>query len=328
MTASEQDVEMSLNAPEEDETATRPRAESSVSMKRKALRQGLTDVLEISRAMFFEFFCMMIFIYVTTTVIVSSAYGGSDGSRVLLISFAYGISIVCMAYCSGHISGGHMNPAVTWMLLFIGDYTLLRAVCYNIAQFSGAVIGALLAWATTAGLSDELGNPPASLGMNTLNPNMYEFGGFLGELMGTALLCFVVYMTAVRGKGPSDGAPNLAPLVIGFAVFLGHLFLIPLTGCGINPARYFGPAFIHFCVTGDSWPQYTWIYWVGPFFGAFSIAGVHFFFEKVLQEEDDPFAEFRDFASGAGNYMNKLLKPDFAKHVLAKRRSTLTEKYH
>lgn len=270
---------------------------------------------------------MVTFIYITTLVIISSAYsvendgGNQSTSRILSISLTYGLSIAVLVYCSGHISGGHINPAVTWMLLFIGDYTPLRTLCYNLVQFSGALIGALLAWATTSGLSDPMNDPPANLGVNTKNPYMFQFGAFLCEMMGTALLCFSVYMTAVRGKGPSDGSPNLAPLVIGFTVFLAHIALIPLSGSCINPARYFGPAIVTYAITGDEWPEYAWIYWIGPLCGALLIAAIHFFMDHFLVDDEDPFEEFRDLRSGALNYMNLLLRPSKAAEVF-KRRST------
>ena len=81
--------------------------------------------------------------------------------------------------------------------------------------------------------------------------------------MGTLVLCSTACMTAVHGKSLAKGVPHLAPLAIGFAVFLAHIVLVPLTGCGINPARTFGPALVNSFAGEKVWEDSYWIYFIG-----------------------------------------------------------------
>lgn len=172
----------------------------------------------------------------------SAAPNSTSVARVTPISFAFGMSILCQAYSFGHISGGHFNPAVTYCLYMIGECELVQMACYMAAQFAGATIGSLLLWASVSEMNDDrgeigaiIGNPPFGLGANGLNPALNQGNGFVLEFMGTLVLCVTVCMTAVSPKALAKGTPHLAPLAIGFAVFLSHLVLVPLTGCGINP---------------------------------------------------------------------------------------------
>ena len=244
------------------------------------------NMRELSRAVFAEFLAMALFVFLGTGSAASTAefaiVAGDCNvqvARILPIAMTFGMSIMVLVYGIGNISGGHINPAVTFFLFLLREISALRASLIIFAQFSGAVLGSGLLYGSISGLNDHsAGTPPFLLGANSLNPELTEGNGFLLELMGTLILCLTVYLTAVRGGGPSDGQPNLAPLVIGFAVFLAHVVLIPFTGCGINPARTFGPALVNSFAGSDVWNDDYWIYFLGPLVGAMVAFGISLIF--------------------------------------------------
>lgn len=221
----------------------------------------------------------------------SSAPNSASVARVVPISFAFGMSILCQAYSFGHISGGHFNPAVTLCLFLLGECDVVQTVCYIVAQLVGATFGSLLLWASVSSMNEDrkavveqvIGDPPFALGANGLNSAIESGNGFMLEFMGTMVLCMTVCMTAVHPKSLSKGTPHMAPLAIGFAVFLAHLVLVPLTGCGINPARTFGPALVNSLAGSNVWDDSYWIYFIGPF-TASVVAAVIF---KFIFAEDE-----------------------------------------
>jgi aquaporin PIP len=105
---------------------------------------------------------------------------------------------------------------------------------------------------------------PFNVGLNVVRPTLPLGSAFLGEFMGTYILVFTVIMTAVHAKSI---AQNLAPVAIGWAVLLAHLVLIPLTGCGINPARSLGPMLITIIAGSKAGYEGWWIYYTAPFVG-------------------------------------------------------------
>jgi aquaporin PIP len=105
---------------------------------------------------------------------------------------------------------------------------------------------------------------PFNIGLNTVQPSLPSASAFLGEFMGTFLLVFTVIMTAVH---PKSIAQNLAPIAIGWSVLLAHLFLIPLTGCGINPARSLGPMLMTIFAGGKAGLRGWWVFYTAPFVG-------------------------------------------------------------
>lgn len=154
----------------------------------------------------------------------------------------------------------------------------LRGAVYFVAQMLGSITGALLLSAATDG-STSYGevDRTGGLGSNGLQGALKARGGgagnaFVVELMGTALLVYVVLETAVNTKSvTTDGTSmirgqkqTLAPIPIGLAVFAAHVVCIPVTGCSINPTRSFGPALV-----SDTWDDHLVICWLGPLCGAF-----------------------------------------------------------
>jgi MIP family channel proteins len=173
--------------------------------------------------------------------------------------------------------GGHINPAVTFALMLTGDTSVKTGLLYFIAQFLGATLGAAILWGctasqllmeTTAG-DDGTTSPPFLLGSNFVNPAVPLGSAFLLEVMGTFLLVWTVLNTAVS---KNSIAANLAPMAIGFSVFLAHIVLIPFTGCGINPARTFGPHIVILMAGETVGKAGWWIYYTAPFVGAAAAA--------------------------------------------------------
>eukprot|EP00511_Aplanochytrium_stocchinoi_P007314 CAMPEP_0204828330 /NCGR_PEP_ID=MMETSP1346-20131115/6031_1 /ASSEMBLY_ACC=CAM_ASM_000771 /TAXON_ID=215587 /ORGANISM="Aplanochytrium stocchinoi, Strain GSBS06" /LENGTH=318 /DNA_ID=CAMNT_0051957309 /DNA_START=144 /DNA_END=1100 /DNA_ORIENTATION=+ len=267
---------------------------------------------ELKRAAFAEFLAMTIFVYIGTGSVVSTGeFLRSDGewvtqasvARILPIAMAFGVAILVLVYGFGHISGGHINPAVTACLTFVGKCSFTRGLIYFVAQLLGAFLGSLMLWAsvnnleglptyTATGPGDNITKPPFNLGINQLNPGLKAGNGFVFEFMGTLLLCLTVLMTVVHQKSMANGKPHNAPIAIGFAVMLAHIVLIPYTGCGINPARTFGPALANSCAgvpASIAWGSYWWIYWVGPYTAAVVAALIYrALFECDAEDEEEP----------------------------------------
>jgi glycerol uptake facilitator protein len=175
------------------------------------------------------------------------------------ISFAFAFAIFAAVYSVGHISGAHINPAVTTALWATRKIDSQTAVSYMAAQVVGAFIGAGL---TLVILS---GNHPETLGLGavSVNANAGNVIGFLAEVIGTAILVFTVFGAAVDGRAPA----GFAGIVIGFIVY-GIIILVgPITGAALNPAREFGPDLVQTLIGASTkWEQLP-VYIAGPIVG-------------------------------------------------------------
>src|SRR6266496_1434637 len=165
-----------------------------------------------------------------------------------MISFAFMLVIVGVVYAIGHVSGGHINPAVTLSLAVSGKFPWREVPGYMIAQVAGAVIGAP-GYFVTLGKAAALA---AGGGVTAYNSATMGFGrATLIEGIGTAILVFVIF-----GVIDHRAVPGWAPMAIGSAVFAIIIILGPATGAAINPARYLGPAFWQSVFGGSvSWSQ-------------------------------------------------------------------------
>ena len=181
---------------------------------------------------------------------------------LLGIAFAHGLTIAVMVSATGGISGGHLNPAVTFGLLVGGKINLPNTIAYWVAQLAGAsAAGFVLLFLFTG--QTELAN---SILVNG-TPNLPKAGispiqAIVIEAILTFFLVFVVYGTAVDGR-----APKIGGLAIGLTVALDILFGGPLTGAAMNPARVFGPS-----LASGNWSNHV-VYWVGPLLGG-ALAGL------------------------------------------------------
>jgi len=239
----------------------------------------LVDVEELTkwsfyRALIAEFIATLLFLYITVlTVIGNKRQSAADcgGVGLLGIAWAFGGMIFVLVYCTAGISGGHINPAVTFGLFLARKVSLIRALLYIVAQCLGAICGVGLVKGLQKGYYDTYGGAAA----NVVQPG-YSKGTALGaEIIGTFVLVYTVFSATDPKRSARDShVPVLAPLPIGFAVFMVHLATIPITGTGINPARSFGAAVIF--NQAKAWHE-QWIFWVGPFVGAAIAAFYHQF---------------------------------------------------
>lgn len=235
----------------------------------------LIDMAEIKlwsfyRALIAEFIATLLFLYVTVATVIGYLKNSDPcgGVGFLGVAWAFGGMIFILVYCTAGISGGHINPAVTFGLFLARKVSLIRAVAYMVAQCLGAICGVGLVKAFMKHDYNSNGG-----GANSVNAG-YSTGTALGaEIIGTFVLVYTVFSATDPKRSARDShVPVLAPLPIGFAVFMVHLATIPITGTGINPARSLGAAVIY--NREKIWDDH-WIFWVGPFIGALAAAAYH-----------------------------------------------------
>ena len=207
---------------------------------------------EAWRSTLAEFIVTLLFVFLGAgSVVVSGGLPNCDldAARLGIIAVAHGLAIAILAYATANISGGHINPAVTFAAWMTNKISAARGLMFIAAQLSGAVVGALLLLATIPA--------DTNLGTHALGPDVSISMGLLMEIIVTFALVFVIFATAVD----PGGMGNLAPLAIGLAVLVDHLVAVPIIGASMNPARSFGPALV-----SGAWSDH-WIYWVGPLLG-------------------------------------------------------------
>ncbi|WVZ62987.1 hypothetical protein U9M48_012672 [Paspalum notatum var. saurae] len=232
------------------------------------------------RAVIAEFIATLLFLYITVATVIgykhqtdANAAGASPdaacgGVGVLGIAWAFGGMIFVLVYCTAGISGGHINPAVTFGLFLARKVSLVRAVLYIVAQCLGAICGVGLVKAFQRAYFVRYGG-----GANSLADGYSKGTGLGAEIIGTFVLVYTVFSATDPKRNARDShVPVLAPLPIGFAVFMVHLATIPITGTGINPARSLGAAVIY--DKDKPWDD-QWIFWVGPLVGAAIAAFYH-----------------------------------------------------
>jgi aquaporin Z len=197
------------------------------------------------------------------SAVISAAFP-HVGIGLLGVSLAFGLSVVTMAYSIGHISGCHLNPAVTVGLAAGGRFPSSEVVPYIVAQVIGAVIAAAILYVIASGKAGfSLAGGFASNGYGEYSPGKYGMmSALLMEFVMTMVFLFVI-MGSTHGKAPA----GFAPLAIGLALTLIHLVSIPVTNTSVNPARSTGPALF---VGGWALAQ-LWLFWVAPLAGG--IAG-------------------------------------------------------
>ncbi|MFO1393653.1 MAG: aquaporin Z [Steroidobacteraceae bacterium] len=181
------------------------------------------------------------------------------------VALAFGLTVLTMAFAIGHISGCHLNPAVTVGLWAGGRHPIGEVVPYIIAQVLGAIVGAYVVYMIASGQPGfDLNAGLASNGYGDHSPGAYSMAaGFLCEVVMTMMFLFII-LGATDRRAPA----GFAPIAIGLGLTLIHLISIPVTNTSVNPARSTGPALI---VGGWAIAQ-LWMFWVAPIFGAL-IAG-------------------------------------------------------
>lgn len=224
--------------------------------------------------------------FIGTCVLVTLGCGtamlvGCDavlGSGYILTAFAFGLTIVAMAYSIGNISGCHINPAVSLGVLISGGMSVVDFVGYVIAQILGAFAGSgiLALIFGLGGVTDQTGG----YGSNGLA----GVDGSIGAgLVVEAVLTFIFVIAILGVTSKKAGHGSFAGIVIGLSLTLVHILGIGLTGTSVNPARSIGPA-IMAAIDGNTTPLgELWVFIVGPLVGAAVAAVVY----KILESDDE-----------------------------------------
>jgi aquaporin Z len=196
------------------------------------------------------------------------------GIGLLGVSFAFGLTVLTMAYAVGGISGGHFNPAVSVGLTVAGKFPASSLIGYIIAQVLGAIVAAAVLYVIASGKADfQLGGFAAN-GYGEHSPGGYSLtAALVMEVVMTFFFLFII-LGATHGRVPS----GFAPIAIGLALTLIHLVSIPVTNTSVNPARSTGQALF----VGDWALSQLWLFWLAPIVGA-AIAGIVW---KIVGEDE------------------------------------------
>ncbi|BBL89436.1 aquaporin Z [Vibrio rotiferianus] len=201
------------------------------------------------------------------------------GIGLLGVSFAFGLTVLTMAFAIGHISGCHLNPAVTVGLWAGGRFETKDVVPYIIAQVVGGVIagGVLYVIATGQAGFDVVGSGFASNGYGEHSPGQYSMMAALVTEVVMTMMFLIVIMGATDKRAPQ----GFAPIAIGLCLTLIHLISIPVTNTSVNPARSTGVAVF----VGDWAVSQLWLFWVAPIVGG--ILGALIYKNLLGKESDD-----------------------------------------
>jgi aquaporin Z len=188
------------------------------------------------------------------------------GIGLLGVALAFGLTVLTMAFAIGHISGCHLNPAVTFGLVVGGRFRAADLPAYVIAQLLGATVAAAVLYLIAGGKAGfELGNGLANNGYGEHSPGGYSLeAAFITETVMTFM-----FLTVILGATDARAPSGFAPIAIGLCLTLIHLISLPVTNTSVNPARATGPALI---VGGWAVAQ-LWLFWLAPLLGA-GLAGI------------------------------------------------------
>jgi aquaporin Z len=199
------------------------------------------------------------------SAVISAAFP-DVGIGLLGVSFAFGLTVLTMAYTVGGISGGHFNPAVTVGLTMAGRFQGRNVIGYVVAQVVGAIAAAAVLYLIASGKAGFSAGGFAANGYGEHSPGAYNL---LSAFLAEALLTFV-FLLIILGSTHGRAPTGFAPISIGLGLTLIHLISIPITNTSVNPARSTGPAL--FADGGWAIGQ-LWLFWVAPIVGA-AIAGI------------------------------------------------------
>jgi len=202
------------------------------------------------------------------------------GIGLLGVSLAFGLTVLTMVYAIGHISGCHLNPAVSVGLAVGGRFKYAELPAYIIAQVLGAIAAAYLLFFIASGTAsyDLATNGLAANGYGEHSPGKYGLmSALVTEIVMTAMFLFII-LGATDKRAPA----GLAGIGIGLSLTLIHLISIPVTNTSVNPARSTGPAL----VVGDWALSQLWLFWLAPIAGAIIAGIVYRFFESSDEPQE------------------------------------------
>jgi aquaporin Z len=187
------------------------------------------------------------------------------------VALAFGLTVLTMAFAIGHISGCHLNPAVTLGLTVAGRFDKSDVPAYMIAQVLGAVVASALLFYIASG-ADGFGGGLASNGFGEHSPQGYSMGAGIAMEVVMTMMFLIIILGATDKRAPA----GFAPIAIGLGLTLIHLISIPVTNTSVNPARSTGPALLE----GGIALQQLWMFWLAPMIGAVIAAVIYKWFEK------------------------------------------------
>ena len=195
------------------------------------------------------------------------------GIGLLGVSFAFGLTVLTMAFAIGHISGCHLNPAVSIGLWAGGRFNTNELLPYIIIQVAGAIAGAGVLYLIASGKAGfELSSGLASNGYGEHSPGGYS----LVACLLTEVVMTFMFLMIILGATDKRAPQGFAPIAIGLGLTLIHLISIPVTNTSVNPARSTGPALL----VGDWATAQLWMFWVAPVIGAVIAGFVYRFLEN------------------------------------------------
>ena len=195
------------------------------------------------------------------------------GIGLLGVAFAFGLTVLTMAFAIGHISGCHLNPAVSIGLWAGGRFPACELLPYIIIQVAGAIAGAGVVYLIASGQAGfELSSGLASNGYGEHSPGGYS----LVSCLVTEIVMTFMFLMIILGATDKRAPQGFAPIAIGLGLTLIHLISIPVTNTSVNPARSTGPALL----VGDWATAQLWMFWVAPIIGAVIAGIVYRFFEE------------------------------------------------
>ncbi len=208
---------------------------------------------------------------VATAAVLQRSTAGPLSYNSLAVALAFGLALTAIVAAIGHISGAHVNPAVTLGLAVTNKFPWQHVPVYLGAQLLGAILGAIATWITYGAAAREIANlaatfPPEDVG---------DLRVFFVELLITFILVFVVISVATDERAPA----GVAPLAVGFALACGVLIAGPITGGSLNPARTLGPAIVAGEFTA------IWAYILGPIAGGVLAA---LLYDRFISEAEAP----------------------------------------
>ena len=206
------------------------------------------------RRYFSEFIGTMVLVFMGCGAAIT--LGADTAGGHLAVAFAFGLSIVAMAYVIGGVSGCHINPAVSLAMLLRKKIKPVDFCGYVVAQIAGAILGAAILFLLVRvfGVADLTGG---------LGTNNVAGVGFVGGLIVEVTLTFI-FIFAILGVTSDESKAGVAGIVIGLTLVLVHIIGIPLTGTSVNPARSIGPAIF----AGGVALTDLWVFIVGPLLGS------------------------------------------------------------
>uniref|UniRef100_A0A6U9R0N9 Aquaporin n=1 Tax=Picocystis salinarum TaxID=88271 RepID=A0A6U9R0N9_9CHLO len=228
------------------------------------------------RAVLAEFFAtgMLVYFIILTTVFRADNLVQINAESVLfpttsatqtMLGIVYGFSVFVVVFWTAGISGGHVNPAVTAAVTITKKITVVRGVCYVIAQLGGAVCGSLIVKSLRTDVFNDVNG-----GANELSDGYGWQEGLVAELMATALWTATVLacLDSERVKAVLH-LDALGAFAVGMAALVGYIATVPVDGASLNPARSFGPA-----VASTTWSDH-WVFWAGPMAGSLAAAVIY-----------------------------------------------------